>query len=365
MADVKPLKRSATGFSEFGASDTVPAAMLAGATVISPSQITADQDNYNPTGFADAEIVRVSFNTSLPAITGLTAWTNGKTKTFVNVGSTSGYFPCEHPDSTAANRIAGEMDWILEPGGAVEFWYDSTSSRVRVLRSTFDPYKAHFAGIGQAFFGIPGSTNASDQPFMGLTQASSGSNGNSAPTATLPGAWELDNGGNAAGSSTLHFAKNMNGFSFFGSAHIIVRFTVWIEALSTSAQRFTSQVSVTASSNTATAADVNNSFGIRYRDNLNSGNWQFFSRDNGGSENPLDTGITAAVNTPIRGFLMIDKARAEQRVFVTDGTTTFQGRNTSNIPNAVLCGGRLIHIKSVGTGTVSTFGTIAGFDLRI
>lgn len=364
MAEAKPITIKSGLLTEFDSADTIPAVNLPGASVISPSQITGDQDNYAPTGWADADIVRVSFNTAMPAITGLTAWTNGKTKTFVNVGSTSGYFPCEHPDSSAANRITGECDWILEPGGAMTFWYDGTSSRARVLRSTFDPVKAHYAGIGMMFMGVPGSTNASDQPFMGLTQASSGSNGNFAPTSALPNAWELDNGGNAAGASTIFFSKNANGSSFFGSAHIVMRFTVWISALSTSAQRFTSQVSFTASPNTATL-DINNSFGLRYRDNLNSGNWQFYSRDNAGSENPLDTGITAAANTPIRGFLMIDKARAEQRVFVTDGTTTFQSRNTSNIPNAVRCGGRLLHIKSVGTGTVTTRGTIAGYDVRI
>lgn len=352
----------ASPFKQMPAADTFPNTNIPGGLVISPSQVTSDQDNYSPTGWADCEIVRVSFDTGFRAITGLTAWTNGKIKTFVNIGATSGYFPSEHPDSTAANRIAGESDHILEGYGTISFWYDATSGLARVLESTFNPHLIHLSGRGQVWISPPGSTNQSDQPFIGLTQASSGTNSNEAPTATLPGAWGLDNGGNAAGASTVYFAKNLAGIAFFGSAHIVCGFTLSIDTLSTSAQRYTAQASITASPNTATL-NINNSFGFRYSDNINSGVWQFFSRDNAAGETTVTTGIAAATGVVLRGMLMIDKARAEQRVFLTDGTTVFQAANTGNIPNAVLCGFRGLLIKSVGTQTRLAKFVISGFHV--
>lgn len=364
MADATPLKRGATGFEMFASTDTVPAANIAGQVVISPSQITADQDNYAPTGWVDADVVRVSFDTTCKAITGLTAWTNGKPKWIINTGANCGYLPSEHPDSSAANRIAGEGDWILEGYGAIMVAYDSTSSRVRVVQTTFDIWSLFLSGRAQPFFPPPGSTVQADQAFLGLAQASSGSNGNTAPTSSLPGAWDVDNGGNAAGASTIYFSKNNNGFSFFGSAHIVIGFGCWVSALSTSSQRYKAQISLT-NNPSGTAINNNNSFGFRYIDNANSGKWLFFSRDNAGAETTADTAITVAANTYYRGLLMIDKARAEQRIFITDGTTTYQARNTGNLPNAVLCGARSIIVKSIGTGTVTFNSTITGYEIRV
>lgn len=364
MAEATPLKRGATGIETFGSTDTVPATNIAGAVTISPSQITGDLDNWNPTGFATADIVRVSFDASGRAITGFTAWTNGKPKWIVNIGATYGYLASEHADSSASNRVAGEGDWILEGYGAMQIIYDSTSSRVRVIQTTFNPQNLHLSGRGQMFFVPPGSTVQADHAFLGLAQASSGSNSNTAPTSTLPGAWDVDNGGNASGASTIYFSKNNNGFSFFGSAHIVIGFGLWLPAASSSGQRFTAQISLT-NNPSGTAVNNNNSFGFRHSDNINSGVWQFFSRDNAGSETTATTGITATANAYLRGLLMIDKARTEERVFITDGTTTYQARNTGNLPSAVLCGARSILVKSVGTGTTILNSFISGYEIRI
>jgi hypothetical protein len=86
------------------------------------------------------------------AITGLTAWTNGKPKLLINTGANYGYLPSEHPDSTTANRIAGEIDHILEGYGAIQVYYDSTSSRVRVANNTFNPTNLAYNGKGQLFY---------------------------------------------------------------------------------------------------------------------------------------------------------------------------------------------------------------------
>ena len=60
----------ASDFEQFGATDTIPAGNLPAKSVISPAQITADQDDYAPTGWADADVVRLDF---APALSRLTA----------------------------------------------------------------------------------------------------------------------------------------------------------------------------------------------------------------------------------------------------------------------------------------------------
>jgi hypothetical protein len=58
-----------------------------GPSIISPSQITADQDNYAPTGWASAQIVRLDGDSSIRTITSMSAGYSGETKQIVNVGS--------------------------------------------------------------------------------------------------------------------------------------------------------------------------------------------------------------------------------------------------------------------------------------
>ena len=101
--------------------------------IISPAQITADQNNYNPTGFATAETIRLSSDATRN-ITGLTAGTDGDFITIFNIGSFNIVLNNEHASSTAANRFALNSDITLLPNHSVRLSYDGTSARWRVLR---------------------------------------------------------------------------------------------------------------------------------------------------------------------------------------------------------------------------------------
>ncbi len=388
MADAKPLKAGSSGSEQFTTSDTVPAVNLpvmvgdsgSGGTkgavpapaagdsskflkgdgtwasagggspvVISPSQITSDQDNYNPTGYDTATVIRLNFNANGYAITGFDAETDGEEKTFVNTTGYYGYIPSEHPDSTAANRVAGEQDYIIEPYGSFRLVYDNTSSRNRITFNSFNPSALGLSAKGQYYWQMPGSTNQSDQPFIGLSVAgTSASNQNDVPTTSLPAAWGHTTGTTATGTSTLYLIKNALATTAFGSGHLSAWAWVYIPTLSTSAQRFMTQLSITASAN-GTTLNVNNSVGIRHDDNTNTGKWQVFSRDNGGTETTADSGITVAANTLYMLRIFVDKARTEARFSITDGTNSYVGRIAANLPNAVTCGVRLGAFKSVGT----------------
>ena len=101
-------------------------------STITPSQITSDQDNYNPTGFDTARIIRISGDNGIRAITGFAAQDNGEEKLLINVGSYTIYLPGEHPDATAANRFISGLDCMIYPREYVTIIYDGISSRWRI-----------------------------------------------------------------------------------------------------------------------------------------------------------------------------------------------------------------------------------------
>jgi hypothetical protein len=100
-------------------------------TVASPSQITANQNDY---AGATADINRLSSDAARD-ITGLSAGTSGQTVVLVNVGSATITLKHQNTGSSAANRIivpwAG--DYILAADGAAVLVYDATTSRWRVI----------------------------------------------------------------------------------------------------------------------------------------------------------------------------------------------------------------------------------------
>lgn len=346
MAEAKPLRRDATGFAEFGATDTFPATSLPARLTISPSQITADQDNYNPTGWDTADIVRLNFDTGGRAITGFAAWTNGRPKTLFNISGNYGYLPCEHPDSAAANRIMGASDHIIPPYGAVLVEYDGTSSRVRVLSNSFSPAGLGIGNLrGHFYTMMPGSVTAGDWGDFAFAAASSGVTTATAGTSTLPGCIALGTSTSASAASCIYFSKNILNPTYFGSAHLIASCMVHFPTLSDGTNTYVFSFGFIPSPN-STTLNVNNSVCIRYGSAVNSGKFEGFSRANGGTESVLDSGITVAANTVYLLTVCFDKAISEARFYVNGSMV---GRVTGNMPTGSAVGIRSIIVKSAGT----------------
>jgi hypothetical protein len=95
---------------------------------ISPSQITADQDDWNPSGLSGAAVIRVSTDATR-YINGLQGGADGRIMVIKNVGSNPLVIGAERASSTAANRFQMASDLVIGPGEAATFIYDSTSSR--------------------------------------------------------------------------------------------------------------------------------------------------------------------------------------------------------------------------------------------
>lgn len=102
-------------------------------TVISPAQLTANTDDWNPTGLATAHVIRADTDASRN-LTGIVAPSIARWVILANVGANN--LVLKHDaTSTAANRFLcpGSTDLTLSANTAVFLEYDLTSSRWRVV----------------------------------------------------------------------------------------------------------------------------------------------------------------------------------------------------------------------------------------
>lgn len=107
-------------------------------SVISPSALTADQNNYSPTGWSTANVARLSTDGTAATtrdITGAAAGEDGEIKYLINLGPGDIRLQHEHASSSGANRFrfASLTTFTLDPEDMVGIWYDPTSVRWRVL----------------------------------------------------------------------------------------------------------------------------------------------------------------------------------------------------------------------------------------
>lgn len=101
--------------------------------IVTPAQIAANTDDYDPAGLAAARVLRLSTDASRN-LTGIVAGVTGRRLLLLNVG-TQDLVLKHDTTSTAANRFfgPGSADFTLTANSAVELWYDITSLRWRVL----------------------------------------------------------------------------------------------------------------------------------------------------------------------------------------------------------------------------------------
>jgi hypothetical protein len=112
--------------------------------VISPAQITADQNNYAPTGFATNGIWRITTDGTTRTITGIDATAAGGSGGFLYLlncnNSTAFILSDQNGGSSAANQIKtpNGIDYYVRGGGGVVLFRDATSSLWRIVQP-FDP----------------------------------------------------------------------------------------------------------------------------------------------------------------------------------------------------------------------------------
>jgi hypothetical protein len=142
-----PLARAQIPVSDLNVQRTVRLGTYSTGT-ITPAQITADQNNYAPTGYAAAFRMRLSSDAARN-LTGLAATAGGGgTMVLVNVGSFAITLKDESASSTAANRFALSGDYVLAADTAAWLEYDTTSTRWRLVGTMPASLTGSFALLG-------------------------------------------------------------------------------------------------------------------------------------------------------------------------------------------------------------------------
>jgi hypothetical protein len=115
---------------------------------VSPAQVTANQNDYNPAGLSTASVIRLDTDASRN-FTGLQGGADGRVVVVHVVGSNPAVLADESGSSTAGNRFSfGANLTILSKQTAV-LWYDSAASRWKLF------------GVG--FTAVPSGVNTGDQ----------------------------------------------------------------------------------------------------------------------------------------------------------------------------------------------------------
>ena len=312
-----------------------------GPGLTSPGGITSDQDNYNPANWATSQFARISGDASTRAITSFVKGYDGEIKTLVNIGVNAVYIPAEHPDGTTANRVAGDRDYILYGNSSATMFYDSISSRWRILTPPQSPI-----GRKAIFYSWSvGSITAADYgDFAFAVTGTSAAVTSQGGSASLFSSAALGTGTTAAGAVTAYFAKTANTPVFYGNAHLSADFQTAVATLSDGTDTYTLIYGLDGAPQTA--SQQNNSVGFRYSHGLNGGKWQCYVRDNAGAETTVDAGVSVVAGTPYHLRVEVDESRSEARYYLGD---VFVGRITSNMPSSVACGAAAKIVKSVGT----------------
>lgn len=143
-------KTSATGFNIYGYGDATWQGALTLAfsslgivgaifetSTISPAQLTADTNDWNPTGLTTCAIIRASTDASRN-LTGLQNFASGAKILLCNIGAQNLVLVHESASSAASNRFLcpGSAGFTLNQNDSVYLWYDATSTRWRVIAPT-------------------------------------------------------------------------------------------------------------------------------------------------------------------------------------------------------------------------------------
>lgn len=371
---------------------------------ISPAQITANQNNYNPTGLATAIRVRLSTDASRN-ITGLVpigTSPDGEFKILTNVGSFNIVLTNEDALSTAANRFSFGANLTLAAGNTAIILYDANVSRWILLASTVASGGGGGAPTTARYVTMALDGGLSNEEVLtsgdGLSLTSGGANGNATlaldfidlarkrvqwiedffnltdkpnwiPLVTGTGAAvngltvgteaaygiaEVNSGTTATGESAIVFGHSATVKPIrLGAGILTIAFRIKIPTLSTSTQEFRLQVGLVDDPQTSGA---NNRVWLEY-DRVNALFWTMIT-SSGGVNSSLDTSST--VGTAWTTIKIVINAAANNVEYFVDGTSV--GTRTASIPTGVDLFPAVTFFKTVGTTARTVLVDYVAFD---
>ncbi len=311
--------------------------------IITPSAITVDQNNYSPTDWSTATIVRISGTTQIWGITGFSSsgFSGGHTKRIINVGAKSIYFAGEHPSSTAANRISATNDFVLGAKKSMNIVWDATLSRWIIEGTERVPEIEHnWSAASQT------GSEFENVAFSAIGTGTVNTGGNAATDE--PAATKISTGTTSSGGGSITLGKTVAPIATrLGHKYVEGYFTVL--STSNASNRYTAGL-IISTTTTGTFAAAN-TCGVRYTDNVNGGRWELYSINNGGTTVTQDLGITVS-SAPTKIRIEMDDAGATIRAYVNEemkGQISGAASLPTEFGNYF---GKLQIIKSVGTTAV-------------
>ena len=303
-----------------------------GASVITPSQITATQNDYAPTGWSTATLVRLDGNSGFQKITGFSAGSSGEIKTLTNVGSYCLYLAPEHTGSTAANRISYQEEVIIWPGSSCQIMYDGTATRWLILLTPSPAYdvprksKYHDAGVARVSTAVAMDEDWDLWGSITLLEAAPSSS-------VLYNSWDMNTGSTTSGGSgALYPHDRTTGGAWAGSSHIVAKTHIRMpSALSDDTNNYYYFLRLAGTPYSGFWTQ-NSSVGIYYRHSENSGKWFLRSTNSGGTSSEVDSGITVAVDTDYELQVSLNYATNEATFWINGSVV---GRITSNLPTGL------------------------------
>jgi len=323
--------------------------------IISPSQLTGNQNDWSPAGLSTASVIRLSTDATFRIITGLSGGEPGRRITLANVGSYTVMLKDESASSTSGNRFSFDVqDWFILPGRSVELIYDATSAVWRTL-TTFD-FSNDYVLNAQFRHGVAGATGT-------------GTNGDYFVKANSGGS------GAGSGASPWGLSGITTSSSAAGKGSIGAPTGAMVRSTNSTYLRFSSMVSLDNLSDGTNTYNVrcgwmdaanptgepSNGVYFRYTHGTNSGNWQFVARS-GGTETVVNTATAPITGTTATQSLIVaispGGAAAEGYI---DGASV--GIITTNVPASANMGYFAQIEKTVGTTSRTLY--LAGANVLV
>lgn len=304
-------------------------------SVINTSQLTSDTSDYNPTGWDAASLIKISGDSTIRSIRGFVADISGEIKTLYNTGSNPIYLAPEHTASSAANRISHHEEVFIMPGQMCQIVYDGDVSRWTAINPPCPGYRTFRKSVFYDAPVGPVPTAAASDHEMDAFGSITLLNGKPTSTSVPFAFWDMNTGATTSGGAGMFYPHGIEDMAWISGAHIVARAYIHsTAALSDGTDTYYYFLRI-AENPSSGFLNQNNSLGLRYRHDINSGKWEAYSRDNAGTDFTVDTGITYTINTDYDLVVTLNKANTEATYYINGVVVA---RISSNLPTAMACG---------------------------
>jgi hypothetical protein len=297
-------------------------------TVLSPSQITAWQNNYNPSSWANTVgVLRINSN-QFHFLSGLTATSDGHTVRIFNTGSYPIGLYNQNTDSTAANRFSfDDHDVIILPQNSVELYYDGTASRWSLAAGwALNGDSAFVSKYWNEAFTTAGDNHGATAALWTVSGGTATASATGGVTGARVGIVDLATGTGASGRASFYPSANTSMAYNDGTGKSYMEFKAEFRSPANLSDA-TNEYFIHAGFIDSVVGDSADGAFLKYTHGLNSGQWQFLTADNTTRTTGNSTVAMAVSTWYCLRVVMYPNGTAE---FYIDGVSL--GRNTANLP---------------------------------